>query len=195
MHLSSTRLFVICHKFLWHKWPNSQCWSVIPLPPPLLLSHRLTFARQLCDFSALKQQQQSSKQKHEPSSSNLQASSRAAATPVPGSTSPTRLRPRSQHGSGSTTTAHAAAGGGGKGSSNGVRGNSPSAFNTSPDARNSESTSPLRLSSPNSPPLTHKNYKVSLRFTWLFKSKVSLGTVIVHLISNIFRFMLVVVPV
>jgi hypothetical protein len=162
--------------------------------PPTPLSSLDHFARQLCDFSALKQQQQSSKQKHESSSSILQASSRAAASPVPGSTSPTRLRPRSQHGSGNTTTAPAAAGGGGKGSSNGVRGTSPSAFNTSPDARNAESTSPLRLSSPNSPPLTHKNYKVSLRFTWLFKSKFPLDTVTVHLISNTFRFMLVVVP-
>jgi hypothetical protein len=131
--------------------------------PPYSSPLRDHFARQLCDFSALKQQQHSSKQKYESSSSIPQASSRTAASPVPGSTSPTRLRPRSQHGSGNTSTAPAAAGGGGKVSSNGVRGTSPSAFSTSADARNSESTSPLRLSSPNSPPLTHKNYKVSLR--------------------------------
>ncbi len=144
-----------------------------PTPPPPSPSN--AFARQLCDFSALKQQQQqSSKQKHE-ASFNSQASTQASASPFPGSSSPTRLRPRSQHGSG-------------KAVSNGHTGTSPSTKNTSPIARNAESSSPLRLSSPNSPPLTHKNYKVRRAASRRCHQNLSLST------KQNFRFMLAGAP-
>jgi hypothetical protein len=125
--------------------PFPSCNTPPPPPPPLPPPCFDNRVRQLCDFSAFKQQQQSSKHKHE---ANTQASGRASAPPVPGSTSPAPLRPRSQHGSGKFV------------SSNGHAATSPSKNDTSPIARNTEHASPLRLSSPNSPPLTHKNYKV-----------------------------------
>ncbi len=116
-------------------------FNVIPIPHYMI-------SLQLCDFGALKQQQQNLKQKHD-ASSNLHASGRASASPLPGSTSPSRPRPRSQHGNGKAAP------------SNVHKSASPTKVNASPLARNSETVSPLRLSSPNSPQgLTHKNYKV-----------------------------------
>jgi hypothetical protein len=108
----------------------------------------LTTSKQLCDFGALKQQQQNLKQKQD-AAANLQASGRVSASPLPGSHSPTRLRPRSQHGNGKAAPSSA------------HKTSPPRTGNASPFAQNSQSLSPLRLSSPNSPQgPVHKSYKV-----------------------------------
>lgn len=138
-------LFSFRGKFVWCQGYFCKCWLVVPiaLTPCASLPwarHNPRLFLQLCDFGALKQQHQTSKQKHDASPS-LQGGGRASA-------SPTRLRPRSQHGGANLNSSHEKV--------------SPSATNASPNARNLDSSSPLRLSSPNSPQaLTHKNYKAS----------------------------------